>query len=180
MGRKKIIPNTTILQIKGNGFQPQKLYDSVGTTLTQLKWKGNLNAYFSMGKQIVLKTAIQSGWMVSPVLFRNEWFQLGGQQTLRGFDEESLYASGYAIGTLELRRLLGPLSYGAVFLEAAHTEIKQGGNLPKGNWVSGGLGLSYETKAGLLNISLATGWKMGEIYRIKDQLKLHVGIQNYF
>jgi outer membrane protein assembly factor BamA len=179
-GRKKIIPNTTILQIKGNGLEPQKLYDSIGTSLTQLKWKGNINAYFSLGKQIVLKTGIQTGWLVSPVLFRNEWFQLGGQQTLRGFDEESLYASGYAIGTLELRRLIGPLSYGAVFLEAAHTEIQQGGNFPKGNWMSGGLGLSYETKAGILNLSLATGWKIGDIFRFRDQLKLHVGIQNYF
>jgi outer membrane protein assembly factor BamA len=179
-GQKKIIPNRTILQIKGMGFQPQQLYDTMGESLAQLRWRGQLARYHAMGKWLVLKTSLQTGWLISPVLFRNEWFQIGGQQTLRGFDEESIYASRFAIGTVECRRLIGPQSYISLFSEAAHTYIQGEKKLPQGFWFSGGIGLTYETKAGLLNLSLATGLKPNETYQFRDNLKLHVGIQRYF
>ena len=180
IGQKKIIPNQTILQIKGMGFQPQRLYDTMGKSLAQLRWRGQLTRYHAMGKWLVLKTSLQTGWLFSSVLFRNEWFQIGGQQTLRGFDEESIYASRFAIGTVECRRLLGPLSYISLFSEAAHTYIQEEKKLPQGFWVSAGIGLAYETKAGLLNLSIATGLKPNETYQFRDNLKLHVGIQRYF
>jgi outer membrane protein assembly factor BamA len=180
IGQKKILPNQTVLQIKGMGFQPQRLYDSLGKSLAQMRWRGNIIRYVSFGKFFVLKTSLQTGWLASSTLFRNEWFQIGGQQTLRGFDEESIYASSFVIGSVECRRLLGPRSFGSLFTEFAQTSIQGEKRLPQGFWVSGGVGLSYETKAGLLNLSLATGIRPGEAYSLRDHVKLHFGIQNYF
>lgn len=180
LGQKKILPNQSVLQIKGLGFQAQRLYDSLGKSLAQLRWRGNLVRYVPFGKYFVLKTALQTGWLASSALFRNEWFQIGGQQTLRGFDEESIYASQFAIATFECRRLLGPRSFASLFTEVAHTYIQGEKKLTQGFWMSGGVGLTYETKAGLLNLSLATGIKPGETYSLRDHVKLHFGIQNYF
>lgn len=48
------------------------------------------------------------------------------------------------------------------------------------NFFAGGLGLVYETKAGLLNISYALGKRNDVKFNFSNASKLHFGYVNYF
>ena len=50
--------------------------------------------------------ANKTGYLESPGVFENELYRIGGLKTLRGFDEDSIFASFYTIGPLETRYLL--------------------------------------------------------------------------
>src|SRR6185295_18424967 len=89
--------------------------------------------------------------------FRNELFQLGGYKLLRGFDEESIYATQYGVITLEYRNLVGLNSYLFTFIDAGWVKKKYQSTNTSNNFISAGLGLVFETKAGLLNMSFAVG-----------------------
>jgi hemolysin activation/secretion protein len=63
------------------------------------------------------------GVLSSPNIFRNELFQIGGYRLLRGFDEESIFATQYGVGTVEYRFLSGLNSYFFAFADIGWVEI---------------------------------------------------------
>ena len=65
-----------------------------------------VDRYNPLGRTSTLKTSLHAAGMYGRQLFLNELYQIGGIKTLRGFDEESIFASSYAIGSLEYRYLL--------------------------------------------------------------------------
>ena len=55
---------------------------------------------------------VRSRWLISKEdVYRNEQFRLGGNRILRGFDEESIFATFYTVSTVEFRLLLDQNSY---------------------------------------------------------------------
>ena len=139
--------------------------------------EASLAHYFTAGKQSVIKTAVNAGWYESPNYFRNELFQLGGYKLLRGFDEESIYANRYAVGTLEYRYLLGINSYfsGFVDIGATSNNITNQSN----TYVGGGIGLAFETKQGIINISFADGKRNDLPFNFRES-KIHLGFVSIF
>jgi outer membrane protein assembly factor BamA len=109
----------------------------------------------------------------------NELYQIGGIKTLRGFDEESLFASGYAIGTVEYRFLLSRVSYLFGFVDGAYVERKS--NLDQnGKFYGGaGLGISLETKTGLFSLAYAAG-KRPDVPINFREAKIHFGFITLF
>ena len=49
--------------------------------------------------------AFQGGSLNSPQLFTNELYRIGGFKSIRGIDEQSIYASTFGIATFEYRFL---------------------------------------------------------------------------
>jgi hypothetical protein len=95
---------------------------------------------------------------------------------LRGFDEESQYLSQYAIATLEYRYLIGQNSNFFAFTDGGWgRQTKQLTN----TYLGTGLGLSFETKAGILNLIWAIGKRDDTEFNLR-QSKLHFGFANYF
>jgi outer membrane protein assembly factor BamA len=111
VGIKNIRKNADITTIKDPSFNYSSLYDSIKTKNYQLRFKFSAAHYFPLAKSATLKTAISGGYYTSPVIFRNELFQVGGYRLLRGFNEESIYASRYAVFSLEYRYLIGLNSF---------------------------------------------------------------------
>ena len=129
---------------------------------------------------ISFKTAVNLGLYSSPTVFRNEVFQIGGYRLLRGFNEESIYATRYAVVTAEYRSLLSLNSYLFGFIDIGATQAKFQ-NVNAQNFFTGtGLGIAYETKAGLLNLSLAVGKRNDVPFNIRQASKIHFGYVNYF
>ncbi|MFN9710243.1 MAG: ShlB/FhaC/HecB family hemolysin secretion/activation protein [Bacteroidota bacterium] len=113
-GLRRIRRNNTITSLKNEQSVTKDykyLYDSVATNAYSFRLRGTASRYFKTGSQTVLKTSLNGGWVQSPALFRNELFQLGGFQLLRGFDDESFFASAYAVLTTEYRVLTGQNSF---------------------------------------------------------------------
>ena len=116
----------------------------------QFRVKAMASKYFPLGKQrSTVKTAINAGMFQSKNVFRNELFQLGGYKLLRGFDEESQYLSQYAIGTVEYRYLVGQNSFFYVLADGGWGRNNSQQNKVSYTYFSTGLGLSFETRAGI-------------------------------
>ena len=179
-GIKNIERNNDILALKSTGFNYSSLYDSVTLRSYQIRLKLSAAHYFPLTTSSTFKTAVNTGFYSSPSTFRNDVFQIGGYRLLRGFDEESIYANKYAVVTAEYRSLLSLNSYLFGFLDAGSTGNKYQNITTHNVFTSAGLGIVYETKAGLLNLSLAVGKRNDIPFNIKQASKIHFGYINYF
>lgn len=180
VGVKTISKNNDILNLEDPTFNYASLYDSIKLRSYQLRVKLTAAHYFPSGKRGVLKTAVNGGVFGSGEIFRNELFQIGGYKLLRGFDEESIYAVQYAVFTTEYRYLLGIDSYLFVFSDAGWVKNKyQFVNL-NNTFISAGIGLLFQTKAGLLNLSFAIGKRDDVNFDLRRAAKIHFGYINYF
>ena len=180
VGIKNIKKNNEILNLKDPLFDYASLYDSVKARSYQFRVKLAAAHYFPVGKQATVKTAINAGVFISPSTFRNELFQIGGYKLLRGFSEESIYATQYAVLTAEYRYRLALNSYMFAFADGGWVKNKyQSVNL-NNNFIGAGLGLAFETKFGLLNISYAAGKRNDVKLNLREASKIHFGYINYF
>lgn len=178
-GVKNVKVNAAISQIKDPSFDYNSLYDTIQLKSYQFRVLGNLDKFFPLGKASTLKISGRGGWYQSPQIFRNELFQIGGYKLLRGFDEESIYVSNYAVATLEYRYLIGRNAYLFTFTDAGWVKSAQVDAQYKDQLWSGGAGLFLETKAGLIQLALAAGKRNQQSFNLK-QAKIHIGYVNYF
>ncbi len=176
-GNRTIKKNNAITQIKDPSFNYSSLYDSMQLTSYQFKLKLSAIRYFPLGRQSTLKTALNAGLLQSPSYFRNELFQIGGYKLMRGFDEESIFSSRYAVTTVEYRYLLGVNSYFNVFSDVgfSYSNIADVFN----SFIGLGAGLAFQTKQGILNISYAAGKRNDTPFDLR-QSKIHFGFISLF
>lgn len=180
VGIKNVKQNDDILNIKDPNFNYASLYDSIKPKSYQMRLKLGAAHYFPLQKRAALKTALQGGYYTSPNMFRNELFQIGGYKLLRGFNEESIYASQYAVATAEYRYLVDLNSYLFVFTDLGWVKNKYQSVNVNNQFLGAGLGMMFETKAGLLNISYAIGKRDDVKFNLREASKLHFGYINYF
>ncbi len=181
-GIRRIKPNSNITGIKdpmNPAFNFQSLYDSLGTKAYTFRLKVNAAKFFKTGKQTSFKTAVNAGFVQSPRIFRNELYQIGGFRLLRGFDEESIFASAYAVFTAEYRILIGLNSYLYAFTDAAAVRNNSQFANTSNTFLGSGLGLAFETKAGIFNIAFAAGKRNDLSFNLR-QSKIHFGYVNFF
>ena len=99
---------------------------------------------------------------------------------MRGFNEESIYATQYAVLTAEYRYRLALNSYIFGFTDLGWVKNKYQNIDLNNNFFGAGLGLAFETKFGLLNISYAAGKRNDVKFNIREASKIHFGYINYF
>jgi len=183
IGTKKLKKNNSVTSLKDPSdpsFDFGKLYDTVKLNTYQLRIRLSAAKYLPLGNQrSTVKTAINAGAFQSGNVFRNELFQLGGYKLLRGFDEESQYLSQFAIATVEFRYLVGQNSYFYALADGGWG--RNNSQYVKANYTyfGTGLGLAFETKAGIFNIAWAVG-KRNDAQLNLRQSKIHFGFVNYF
>jgi outer membrane protein assembly factor BamA len=181
-GTKKIKKNNVIVQLH-DSFDPSynfnSLYDTIKLKSYQFMVKLTAAHYFKLTKSSTLKTALSGGWFQSPNIFRNELFQIGGYKLLRGFDEESIFASQYSVGTVEYRYLLGQNSFLFAFVDLGWAKNASLVKNISNTFIGAGLGMAFETKAGIFNISYASGKRDDTKFNLR-QSKIHIGYVNYF
>ncbi len=181
-GIRKIKKNNAILQLKEQGvnaFNFNSLYDSISLTSSQFRLVGKFNQFYKIGIQSTLKTGFQAGWLLGKELLLNELFQIGGLKNLRGFDEESIFASGYTTGTLEYRYLLSRASYLFGFVDVAYVERRTISD-KIGNMYGGlGMGILLETKTGVFSLAYAAGKKPDIPINFREA-KIHFGFITLF
>lgn len=171
-GNKKITKN-----IKLN----QELYDSLKLKSVQYNGEIIFDYYIPFFARSVINLGVSGGGLSgeSGVTFDNELFRIGGLKTLRGFDEESITASLYAIGKIEFRYLLEQNSNLFLFYNSSwyerYTQSDYISDQPSGF----GAGINFETKLGIFSFSYALGKEFNNAVRIKAA-KIHFGLVNYF
>ncbi len=163
----------------------EKIDDVVytGLKLKSVQYHGEILAelFFPLMNRSAIKLGANCAYLKNSTLFQNELFRIGGLKTLRGFDEESIFASQYFIFTLEYRFILEENSYLYFFGDGGYYEnqsVSYSGDrydAPYGF----GTGISFETKAGIFSISYALGKQFDNPVSFRGG-KVHFGIVNYF
>lgn len=181
-GTKTIRKNNAIVKLSDHSdpeFDFNRLYDTLKLNAYQFRVKVKAVHYFPLTRASAIKAALNGGWFQSPSIFRNELFQIGGYKLLRGFDEESIFASRYAVATVEYRYLLGRNSFLFGFVDGGVAANRLDQSAANHQFLGAGLGMAFETKAGIFNISYAAGKRDDQSFNLRSS-KIHLGYINYF
>lgn len=169
-GTKKILPDATVevtryAGLKLNSFQLNAVLQA---------------AYFvPIPNRSTIMIRANGGFMRSENLFESEAFRIGGLKTLRGFDEESIYATMFGIGTIEYRFLLDPNSYLFAFFDGAYYENRATNKRITDRPFGFGLGISFFTKIGVFSLNYALGRQFDNPIDFRAG-KIHFGVVSYF
>ena len=183
VGKRNILKNDKILSIRGadpQSFNYKTLYDTVTLTSTLFKPQLDARFYLPMFKRLAFMVRANGGLISGPKLvYNNEKFRIGGNKTLRGFNEQSIYSVGYLVGTTELKMVLDELS--SVFLFADNALINNTDTqLDNFYWNLGiGAGINFGTKVGVFGLSVALG-KNKTVPFDFTAAKIHFGYQSLF
>jgi outer membrane protein assembly factor BamA len=182
IGSRKIKKNNAILELKDPGdpsYDFGKLYDTLKLKSYLVRMMATAAKYFPVGRQSTIKTALNGGFFHSGNNFRNELFQIGGYKLLRGFDEESQYLSHYLIATVEYRLLVGQNSFFYALADGGWGRNSSAYSKNNYDYLGTGLGLAFETKAGIFNLAWAIGKRSDTEFSLR-QSKIHFGFVSYF
>lgn len=166
--------------IKKNPKVNEVAYDKLLMRSTQFQFDLSTALYIHLQGNSVLKFGVQGASVFgNSTVFKNELFRIGGLKTLRGFDEESIYASTYVIPTLEYRFIFSQNSNLLLFAEGAWYENNSNGNYISDMPVSVGAGVNFETKAGILSLNYGLGNQFNNGFDLRNG-KIHFGLTALF
>ncbi len=180
VGSKEILRDNTISELKF-GSSAYTLYDSNTLKTNQYQLKIRIDKFFQTGIRSTVKLGVYAAQLIAPRIYFNELLREGGINSLKGFNEQSIFATNFNMLELEYRYLFGPNSYFKVFWNGAYYEDKSYGrtsdvyDTPWGF----GVGANIETGAGILSIMYALGKEKSNAFDLRTG-KIHFGISSYF
>jgi hemolysin activation/secretion protein len=163
---------------KNPAINPE-LYDSIELRNAVYKAFGTIDWYIPVFRRATFLLATQNGYINSENLFKNELYRIGGLKTLRGFDEQSIFASLYTILDLEFRYLLDRDSFLSVFWNGAYYEYPTAQQLITDTPWGFGAGLSFRTNAGIFSVYYAMGKQFSNPLDLRSA-KVHFGYTSVF
>jgi outer membrane protein assembly factor BamA len=166
--------------IRKNPAINEQVYNALILQSTQYQFEFSGAAYLPLIGQNILKFGLQAASVFGDqMIYRNELFRIGGLKTLRGFDEESIFASTYVIPTLEYRFLFGRNSNLLLFAEGAWYENNSNRQYSQDRPLSLGAGINFDTKAGIFSMSYGVGNQQGNGFDLRNG-KIHFGLTALF
>lgn len=119
----------------------------------------------------------ESGYLDANNYVQNELYRIGGFNSIRGFDEESIFASNYSIVNLEYRYRTSERDYLYSITDFANYTNPILNN--NSNLYSLGLGYQFLSKIGVINLSYVLGKSSEKEFSFKNA-KLHFIIKTNF
>ena len=175
----QILNNSLLYPVKFNTnltvYTGNRKTDNTITTQTQV----NLGAYYlwSLNFKNHLYIKSSNAILISDNFLTNELFRIGGVNSIRGFNEESIFASTYNIVNIEYRYSTSLSSYLYTISDIGRLENSLE-NFEQ-NLYSLGLGYTFSTKLGLLDLSYAIG-KLDKLPFDFNNSRLHIKIVSFF
>lgn len=152
--------------------------DSISVKNTTFRSSLKFQLFIPLTKRNILKIGIDGDNYYAPVVYTNELFRFGGLNTLRGFNEEEIFASTKVITSIEYRFLTDKNSHFFIFYDQSVYEnisAKYIRDTPFGF----GTGFSFGTQLGIFSISYALGKQFDNPILLKNG-KIHFGYIAYF
>lgn len=169
-GKRKILKNPKI---------KEELYNNIELSSMQYDTEFSGDAFIPTSKRSTIRIGQQAAYLIGTNLFENELYRIGGFRTLRGFDEESIFASFYTITHIEWRYLLEQNSFAYLFWNGAYYENRSNNKFIHDTPYGFGLGISFETKAGIFSLNYAIGRQFNNPIDIRTA-KVHFGLISFF
>ena len=138
-----------------------------------------IEKYVPLAKRHILKFGANLEWVFNDTTYANERLRFGGLNSLRGFNEEELFATSFLTGLVEYRFLLDKNSTLFGFYNQAWYEDNSVLNYQKDSPLGFGLGLSFGTKLGIFSVTYALGKQLSNSIQL-NQGKIHIGFVSYF
>jgi outer membrane protein assembly factor BamA len=129
-------------------------------------------------RQAILLSA-KGSVILSDSLYENEVFRIGGLRTIRGINEESIFATSWGVATIEYRWLLEENSAIYLFADQAWYEYKRAGGLVHDIPINAGVGFNFETKAGIFTFNYALGKQFDNPVLVRNG-KISFGFRSLF
>ena len=183
IGQKQIIRNTEIRKVKFTNAENSQLisvYDTAQLKSTRLDIKFSASWFIPIKEQGTFLQQLSFNGLFASQLFFNELYNFGGYSSLKGFDENELFASKALTYTLEYRYLIGENSNVGLFINTALIENKIESerliyDVPYGF----GASANIQVGKGILNLAYALGSQQGNPLQL-SAAKFHFGVINYF
>ena len=146
------------------------------TTLLN-KYKLELIKKFNFSSRFKFKSSIIREKINSKNLVLNELIRFGGSKSIRGFDDNSIFADGYTLLTTNFNFYLNDTIYiYSIFDLANYTNNILGLNE---DIYSGGIGFSTVTENGIISINYCKGNNWGNSFNLKNA-KINVIFTTFF
>jgi outer membrane protein assembly factor BamA len=161
-------------KIKKNPDISDDVYEGLDLSTTKTVLTSGIYIYFPLGRNFVAHMRNLNGYMFNENLFENELFRLGGIRNIRGMDENSVTASSYFLGSLELRYLFEEQSNLFLFFDGGYYQKNISAGLTEDTPMGFGAGMNLQTRAGIFTLSYALGRQFDNPVNIGDA-KVHIG-----
>jgi hypothetical protein len=169
-----ILNNKNLYSLKGIVY---KKIPENQSNIREYQLLAHIEKLFKISGSHYLNPRISASVLLSDTLTVNELFRIGGLKTIRGFNEQSIYANAYIIGSLEYRYVPFEEMFFNVFTDFARTENKYQNS--RVFLFGTGMGISFLTRFGIFSLNYAVGKYDSEPVNFSDS-KVHIGIQANF
>jgi len=141
------------------------------------KYKFEIRKKFKFSTRFELQSSVIKEKINSKNLVNNELLRFGGSNSIRGFDDNSIFADGYNLINTSLKYYLNDTIYiYSIFDLANYTNSIL--NLDEDIY-SGGVGFSTVTENGTISISYSKGNSWGKSFNLKNA-KINVIFTTFF
>lgn len=130
-------------------------------------------------KKQTIRIGAQGSALLTDAIYDNEMYRIGGLRTIRGVDEESLYATSWAMGSIEYRFLFEENASLYAFFDQAWYEKKGVGEFITDTPIGLGAGVNFETNAGIFTFNYALGQQFDNPMRVRNA-KVSFGFRSIF
>ncbi|MCI2229777.1 hypothetical protein MC378_11420 [Polaribacter sp. MSW13] len=116
-----------------------------------------------------------TGYLNSDDILENELFRIGGSNTIRGFNEQSIFTNNFTYFNLEYRYLTSSQSYLYTITDFGRVKT----NLDSRNLIGLGIGYLFTTNNSQINLNLVTGKSSSQDF-IPKESKLSISWKSFF
>jgi outer membrane protein assembly factor BamA len=170
IGKKEIFKNEEV---------DESFYENLTLNSPQYNLTFNGFLHLQIAKKSTIKFGIKSSFIYNESMFLNELSRIGGLRTIRGFDEESISASSFAICTVEYRFLAEKNSNFFAFFDQGFYETKTVDSFVTDIPYGFGVGTNFQSGAGIFSVTYALGKQFNNPILFRSG-KIHFGFTNFF
>ena len=153
------------------------LKDQLGNKTNFSKYSVELFRKFNLSSKFKLQSSITRKKINSKDLVNNELLRFGGFNSIRGYDENSIFADGFTLLNTSLNYYLNDNIYIYTIFDIANYSNKIL-DLDEDIY-SGGFGFSSRTENGIISISYSKGTSWGNSFNLKNA-KINVIFITFF
>ena len=152
---------------------------SNGENSTQYTTTIQLKGFLDLSRLNKIYIGIEGAGLFNTPLVTNELFRIGGVNSIRGFNEQSLFTSQYIYSQIEYRLFLERYTYAFLFSDIGLLR-NQVPEIPTEDFLVGlGLGFSFYTKGGVFSLAVGLGKEEETTFNVNNA-KVHLGYVTRF
>jgi len=158
---------------------PEALFQGIETISRHAAAEITAATFLPLTPRWIIRPAITLAMLYGGTLQENGLYFIGGIRTLRGFDERSITASSYALGSLEVRYRFEQSAHFKLFIDGGWYEKALAGSYKHDTPYGFGAGVNLPSPAGIIQVSYGWGIGFGNRFDVRTG-RLHIGLEARF